>query len=137
MNYDELNRKLKQLKAEDFIWLIYIGIIIMSWYSNSLERKYFIYNDCRLILWSTRNELYYGKLQGHRTLSSHCNSIMDSWKSFPNYRWSSNINSPWYGYRTFHQEQNKRRERNQIYIKENSSVGRRFTWIRLEPECNP
>ena len=44
--YDsELSRKLKQLKIEDFIWLIYIGIIIMSWYSNSLERKYFIFND--------------------------------------------------------------------------------------------
>jgi len=45
MNYDELNRKLKQLKTEDFIWLIYIGIIFLSWYSNNLERKYFIYND--------------------------------------------------------------------------------------------
>lgn len=45
MNYDELNKKLKQLKNEDFIWLIYIGIIIISWYSNNLERKYFIYND--------------------------------------------------------------------------------------------
>lgn len=44
--YDsELSRKLKQLNIEDFIWLIYIGIIIMSWYSNSLERKYFIFND--------------------------------------------------------------------------------------------
>ena len=45
MNYDELNKKLKQLKTEDFIWLIYIVIIIMSWYSNTLERKYFINND--------------------------------------------------------------------------------------------
>ena len=45
MNYEELTKKLKQLKYEDFIWLIYIGIIILSWYSNSLERKYFIYND--------------------------------------------------------------------------------------------
>lgn len=45
MNYDELNKKLKQLKIEDFIWLIYIVIIIMSWYSNTLERKYFINND--------------------------------------------------------------------------------------------
>lgn len=45
MNYDELNRKLKQLKIEDFIWIIYIGIIVISWYANSLERKYFIYND--------------------------------------------------------------------------------------------
>lgn len=45
MSNDELNRKLKQLQTEDFIWIIYIGIIVMSWYSNSLERKYFIYND--------------------------------------------------------------------------------------------
>ena len=45
MNYDELCRKLKQLKIEEFIWLIYIGIIVMSWYSNKFERKYFIYND--------------------------------------------------------------------------------------------
>ena len=45
MNYDELNRKLRQLKIEDFIWLIYIGIIFISWYANSLERKYFIFND--------------------------------------------------------------------------------------------
>lgn len=40
-----LNNKLKQLKIEDFIWLIYIFIIFLSWYSNNLERKYFIYND--------------------------------------------------------------------------------------------
>lgn len=45
MNDSELSRKLKQLNIEDFIWLIYIGIIIMSWYSNSLERKYFIFKD--------------------------------------------------------------------------------------------
>ena len=45
MNNIELNEKLKQLKIEDYIWIIYIGIIFFSWYSNSLERKYFIYND--------------------------------------------------------------------------------------------
>lgn len=45
MNYNEVNEKLKELKIEDFIWLIYIIIIFMSWYSNYLERKYFIYND--------------------------------------------------------------------------------------------
>ena len=45
MDYDALNDKLKQLKIEDFIWFIYIFIIFLSWYSNSLERKYFIYND--------------------------------------------------------------------------------------------
>ena len=45
MNYNELDKKLKQLKIEDFIWIIYIGIIFMSWYANSLERKYFVFND--------------------------------------------------------------------------------------------
>lgn len=45
MSSEELNRKLKQLNVEDFIWLGYIGIIILSWYSNTFERKYFIYND--------------------------------------------------------------------------------------------
>ena len=45
MNYESLDRKLEQLKTEDFIWIIYIFIIFLSWYSNSLERKYFIYND--------------------------------------------------------------------------------------------
>ena len=41
----ELDEKLKELKTEDFIWLIYIGIIFLSWYSNYLERNYFLYND--------------------------------------------------------------------------------------------
>ena len=45
MNYEKLNVKLKELKIEDFIWIIYIGIIVLSWYSNNLERKYFIFND--------------------------------------------------------------------------------------------
>lgn len=47
MNYDELSKKLNQLKIEDFIWVIYIIIIIISWYSNTLERKYFVYNDLK------------------------------------------------------------------------------------------
>ena len=47
MNYDELSKKLNQLKIEDYIWLIYIGIIFASWYSNTLERKYFVYNDLK------------------------------------------------------------------------------------------
>ena len=42
---EELDRKLKQLKIEDFIWVIYIGIILLNWYSNSLERQYFVNND--------------------------------------------------------------------------------------------
>ena len=45
MNYKDLSEKLNQLRIEDYIWLIYIGIIFTSWYANTLERKYFIYND--------------------------------------------------------------------------------------------
>ena len=45
MNYEDVQKKLKQLNTEDFIWLIYIVIIILSWYSNSLERKYFLFNN--------------------------------------------------------------------------------------------
>ena len=40
-----MNDKLKQLTIEDNIWILYIGIIILSWYSNSLERKYYLFND--------------------------------------------------------------------------------------------
>lgn len=45
MDINELNDKLKELKTEDIVWIIYIGIIILSFYSNELERKYFINND--------------------------------------------------------------------------------------------
>lgn len=45
MNYEELSGKLNELKIEDYIWLIYIGIIFTSWYANNLEREYFTYND--------------------------------------------------------------------------------------------
>ena len=45
MNYEHLNEKLKQLKTEDYIWIVYVGIIVLSWYSNTLERKYYIYSD--------------------------------------------------------------------------------------------
>ena len=45
MSTFNLKEKLDELKIEDYIWLIYIGIILLSWYSNSLERKYFVYND--------------------------------------------------------------------------------------------
>lgn len=45
MSSEELKEKLQELRNEDIIWLIYIGIIFMSWYSNTFERKYFIYGD--------------------------------------------------------------------------------------------
>ena len=40
-----MNNRLKELKNEEFIWIIYIGIIILSFYSNNLEKNYFIYKD--------------------------------------------------------------------------------------------
>ncbi len=40
-----IEERLKELKIEDFIWFVYIGIIFMSWYANSLERKFFTEND--------------------------------------------------------------------------------------------
>ena len=45
MNNGKIAQRLKELKIEDFIWVIYIGIIFFSWFANSLERKYFIFND--------------------------------------------------------------------------------------------
>ena len=45
MNYNEVNAKLKDINVENNIWVIYIIIIFASWYSNSLEQKYFLYND--------------------------------------------------------------------------------------------
>ena len=34
--------KLKQLRIENNIWVVYIGIIIFSWYSNYLEKNYIL-----------------------------------------------------------------------------------------------
>ena len=45
MSREELENKLKELSIEDFIWLIYIGIIFMSWFANSLERDYYVNNN--------------------------------------------------------------------------------------------
>ena len=47
MNYDyeTIAERLRELKIEDFIWVIYIGIIFLSWFSNHLERKYFKTNN--------------------------------------------------------------------------------------------
>lgn len=43
-----MNDKLKRLediKIENIVWIIYIGIIILSWYANSKEKRYLLYND--------------------------------------------------------------------------------------------
>jgi len=44
---NDLEERLKTLKIEDFIWIIYIGIIILSLYSNVLERDYLINKNNR------------------------------------------------------------------------------------------
>ena len=41
---DKLDR-LEDIKIENFVWIIYIGIIILSWYANSKEVKFILYND--------------------------------------------------------------------------------------------
>ena len=35
----EHQSKIVSLKIENFIWVIYIGIIILSWYANSKEKN--------------------------------------------------------------------------------------------------
>jgi uncharacterized membrane protein len=37
--------KLDDITFENYIWIIYIGIIILSWYANSKEKKFILYND--------------------------------------------------------------------------------------------
>ena len=39
---NEIKDRLKDLKVEELIWIVYLGIIFLSFYSNSLERDYFI-----------------------------------------------------------------------------------------------
>lgn len=43
-----MNERLKEIDIENHIWIIYVLIIMASWYSNKLEKDYFIY----------KNELY-------------------------------------------------------------------------------
>ena len=43
----EIYNRLKLLNIEDFIWIIYIGIIVLSFYSNKIERKYFIFKNIK------------------------------------------------------------------------------------------
>ena len=43
-----MNRKLDRLqdiRIENYIWVIYIIIIFISWYANSKEKKFILYKD--------------------------------------------------------------------------------------------
>ena len=42
---EEIKNKLKSIEIEDYIWIIYLGIIFMSWYANSLERDFYLHNN--------------------------------------------------------------------------------------------
>ena len=45
MSYEDIYNKLNDIKIEEYVWIIYIGIIMFSFYSNSLEKKYYLFND--------------------------------------------------------------------------------------------
>lgn len=42
---NDIEEKLKKIRMEDYIWIIYIGIFCLSLYSNVIERQYIIYKD--------------------------------------------------------------------------------------------
>ena len=42
---NEKIERLKDIKTENQIWVIYIGIILLSWYANRKEKKYILYKD--------------------------------------------------------------------------------------------
>lgn len=39
---NEVDERLKEIKIEEYIWIIYLAIIFLSYYSNSLEKDYFL-----------------------------------------------------------------------------------------------
>ena len=42
---NDIEERIKQIDIENKIWIIYIGIIVLSWYSNYYEKRYFLSND--------------------------------------------------------------------------------------------
>ena len=40
-----INKKLKRLKNEDFIWIVYFFIVVFALYSNKLDRNYLLKKD--------------------------------------------------------------------------------------------
>ena len=45
MNQEKKKKKIKEINTEDMIWIVYIGIIFLSFVSNHFERKYYLNND--------------------------------------------------------------------------------------------
>lgn len=42
---NENAERLRQIKTENYIWIIYLGIIGLSLYGNYFEKNYFLYHD--------------------------------------------------------------------------------------------
>lgn len=42
MNNSSVLNRIKQINIENKIWIIYVGIILFSWYSNYLEKDYYL-----------------------------------------------------------------------------------------------
>ena len=59
MSKDELESRLEDIKIEEIVWIIYIGIIMYSFYSNYLERKYLLTGDIQTKEKYRKNFNYY------------------------------------------------------------------------------
>ena len=42
---NNLEKRIKQIETENYIWIIYLGIIGLSYYANYYEKKYFLTKD--------------------------------------------------------------------------------------------
>lgn len=42
---NETEERLNDIRIENNIWILYLGIIALSYWANEFEKKYFIYND--------------------------------------------------------------------------------------------
>lgn len=64
---DNVNKRLDQIKIENYIWIIYLVIIGLSYYSNYLEKDYFLnqnliskekYRKINLLIFTTLTIIY-------------------------------------------------------------------------------
>lgn len=44
---ENVSNRLREIKTENFIWIIYVAIIFLSWMSNHLEKRFFLNNDLK------------------------------------------------------------------------------------------
>ncbi len=42
---NETEERLNDIRIENNVWILYLGIIALSYWANEFEKKYFIYND--------------------------------------------------------------------------------------------